>query len=420
MVFVRGSTESAGTGPATRTPSSNPYEEQRRQGLQTVLDAWAAAVRADDADALLPLFDVQAEPGFLDREIARAHNLAGVPLADWGFEIGSEPEQPVDPAVADALGAADVWTPPVYLRYAVAGPDTMPTRKPVALTVARRGDGWKLVSDAPAGGRTTWRGPWDFGPLTAVSVPTADGRTSVVLGHTDETVDALAAELATAVPAVSSLWGPGWVGSALVFAAASQEEFAALAGAPRSGLDVAAVSVSDAVTQGSPVTGQRIVFSPESADRLTVVTRRSVLRHELTHVAARAATVDGSPMWILEGFADYSGYRDSELAFARTAPTLARQVANGALPTSLPTDADFAAPESAGLAYETAWSACAYLAADFGERALVDLYRQLARGPVDEAGVDAAFRAVLGMGTADFLDGWRKWTSSRLLSNAPG
>ncbi|WP_338079748.1 hypothetical protein [Antrihabitans stalactiti] len=391
------------------TSTANPFDAARRAAVQKVLDEWAAALRNDDADALPALFDERASAGFLDREVRRAHNLIGVPLADWAFEISAEPEVPVTPEVFDSLQASDVWAPAVYLRYAVAGPDAVSTRKPVSLTVARRGDTWKLVSDDAVGGRQTWRGPWDFGPLVAEKVPNGNGRESVVLGHPEQqsTIDSLAAELATAVSAVTELWGPDWAGAALVIAASDQEEFTELVGTEHSGTEIAAVSISDAVAKGtSVVSGQRIVFSPEAADRLTEVTLRTVLRHELTHVAARAATVDGSPLWMLEGFADYSGYRNSDLSFHQIAPTLTAQLQAGGPPTELPTDADFSSPDSARLAYEEGWSICSYVATRYGEQKLVALYRRIAQGPLDAAGLDRALREVLGIGTDQFVKGW--------------
>ena len=398
------------SGSGSRSDSTaNPFEAERRAAVQKLLDEWSVALRNGDTGALAGLFDERATPGFLDREVRRARNLVGVPLADWGFEISNEPEVPVAPEVFDALHASDVWAPAVYLRYAVAGPDSVSTRKPVSLTVARRGDVWKLVSDDSVAGRRTWRGPWDFGPLVAVTVPNDNGPESVVLGHPEQqsTIDSLAAEIGTAVPAVTELWGSDWAGAALVIAAENHEEFAELVGSDHSGTEIAAVSISDAVAKGtSVVSGQRIVFSPEAADRLTEVTLRSVLRHELTHVAARATTVDGSPLWMLEGFADYSGYRNSDLSFTQIAPTLTAELQAGGPPAQLPTDAAFASPDSARLAYEQGWSICSYVATQYGEQQLVALYHRIAQGPLDATSLDRALHEVLGIGTDQFVKGW--------------
>lgn len=397
----------------TSTASSSPYETQRREGTQDVLDRWADAIRSNDVDALKATLDPAASEQFVQSEIRRAAAVSALPLTDWSYELLDEPETPVPSEVAGPLDAADVWAPSVVLRYAVSGPDAEPTSRQVSLLVAERDDEWKVVSDADISGieRTTWRGPWDFGPVITRSVPTSGG-VSVVVGHPDRSVlvDDLAAELPAAVDAVSDFYGDRWSRTALVFMSDSVEEFAASAGDATAAADVAAVTVSDAVVPGAPVTGQRIVFSPAAQERLSEFTTRSVLRHELTHVAARADTVDGSPMWMLEGFADYSGYRGSGVPFARIAPTLSRVVAVGGPPIVLPEDSDFAAGGSRStLAYESAWSVCAFVAERFGEPVLSNMYERLATGPKSAAETADAIGAATGSSAEDFLQAWGSW-----------
>lgn len=395
------------------TTVSNPYEEQRRAGVESVLQRWAEAVRTNDTEALADVIDSAAAPEFLQSEIRRAAALMNVPLSDWGYEILDEPERPVPSEIASPLGAADVWAPSVVLRYAIEGPDAEPTRRPVSLLVAKRNDEWRIVSDSdiPWIDRTTWRGPWDFGPVEVRTVRTAGG-TSVVLGHPDQSslIDRIVSELPAAVDAVTDFYGAEWPQNALIFTSGSAEEFAASAGNSTAGTDVAAVTVSDVVTPGVPISGQRVVFSPAARDRLTDFTTRSVLRHELTHVAARAVTVDGSPTWVLEGFADYSGYRNSGAEFSRVAPTLSAVVAAGGPPTVLPEDSDFVAGGSrATLAYESAWSVCEFVADRFGEPALRSLYQQLSTGPKNPTEVADGLSRSIGMDTSEFVQEWGSW-----------
>ncbi|WP_280759424.1 peptidase MA family metallohydrolase [Prescottella agglutinans] len=401
-------------------PVVNPYEDGRRAGAQAVLDEWARAVRSGDTAALPGLFDSAAAPGFLDAEIRRAQNASQVPFSEFGYDIGLDPEVPVGSAVADELGASDVWAPTVYLRYAIAGADAQPTRKPVALLLAHRGDEWKLVSDSgvPGSGRETWRGPWDFGPIITRVVPGEEGRSSIVLGHPGQSamVDRLAGELGDAVAHVTDAWGQDWSRRAVVLVAGSQEEFASLVGTAHSGADIAAVSVSDAVDLRSrTASGQRIVFSPGAADRLTDLTRVSVLRHELTHIAARTVTQDGSPLWILEGYADYVGYRGIEATFGALAPTLAASVAAHGPPTALPTDADFGAGgDTARRAYESSWSLAAFVASEYGEERLDSLYRALAQGRASADQLDERIRGALGVGADALVQGWGTWVEKQL------
>ncbi|MFD4470376.1 peptidase MA family metallohydrolase [Rhodococcus sp. NPDC058505] len=404
---------------APTAEQANPFEEARRTGVRDLLDRWSAAVRAGDEPALAALFDPGAMPEFLPSEVRRMHALAAVPLADFGYEIGRGPETPVPTDLAEQLQATDVWAPQVYLRYAIAGADLGPTRKPVALVVARRGEQWKLVSDRPLPeyDRRTWRGPWDFGPVTVRTVQT-DGGTSVVIGHPwqDERVDAVAADLVAAVPAVTEMWGPNWSRRAVVLVTAEQDEFAAQVGTEHSGADIAAVATSDAVAPDSgAVTGQRVVFSPTAGNRLTEGARRSVLRHELTHIATRAETLDGSPMWMLEGFADYVGHRGSGVDVHAVAPTVSAAVAMHGPPDRLPADADFAAGgERATVAYESAWTVAAFIADQFGEDRLRSLYRELAAGPVEAPVADERIERTLGIDSRELVGQWGSWLAARI------
>lgn len=284
----------------------------------------------------------------------------------------------------------------------------------VSLVVARRGDDWKLVSDRPLPeyGRTTWRGLWDFGPVSARTVETAGGP-SVVLGHPwqQDRIDAIAAELVSAVPAVTEVWGADWPRRAVVLVTADQQEFTEQVGDRHSGSDIAAVSVSDAVSPGaSTVTGQRIVFSPTAGERLTESGRRAVLRHEMTHVATRAVTVDGSPMWMLEGFADYIGHRGSGASVAEVAPTVSAAVAAHGPPARLPSDDDFAAGGERSLAaYESAWTVAEFVAGNFGEDRLRDLYRGLSTGSADQQTVDGKVESAIGVPAETLIAQWGAW-----------
>ncbi|QSE94465.1 hypothetical protein JWS13_40595 [Rhodococcus pseudokoreensis] len=394
--------------------------DSRAAAVQALLDTWASAVRTNDTARLSGLMDRAASPGFLAAETRRASNVAGVEFSDWGYEITESPETVVPSSLVDALGADEVWAPAVQLRYAIAGADENPTRKPVALVVARRGDSWALVSDSATvdGERRTWRGPWDFGTVVSRRVDTGDGRTSVVLGHPENVamVDRLAEELPAAVVNATQLWGSDWAGRALVWVAGSQDEFTALVGPDHDGFGIAAVAISDAVDpDAGAVTGQRIVFSPSSAERLTDVTRRAILRHELIHVAARAETVDRSPMWVLEGYAEYAAYRGTGEAARQIAPALTAQVGAEGPPTGFPENTDFSeSGERGSVAYETAWSINAFVAEQYGESKLTELYRTLAVGESDPDTVDARLSDVLGVDAEQLRDRWTDWVGAHL------
>lgn len=387
----------------------------RTQAVTGLLDRWAVAVRNNDVTALTALLDPAADPAFVRSELARAGNMAGVPLADWAYEITAETAPVVDPELTAQLAAEEVWAPPVVLRYALAGVDDLPTRKSVGLVVARRGDQWRLVSDDAMGdgGRQTWRGPWDFGPV--VSRTSAQG---VVLGHPGQEaqLDALVAELVSGVPAVTEFWGGQWPQHAAVVLAASQPELSALVGPDFDGGGVAAVTTADAVDlRSGTATGVRVVFNPATLPRLTGQTLPIVLRHELTHVAARTVTADRAPLWMLEGFADYSGYRGRGVRLADGAPAVAALVRSGAPPDALPTEADFRSSIGSEVAYQLSWSFALFLADTLGEDVLRSAYRLVAALPDPvSAELDSALLSATGADLAELVAGWRAWLLTQL------
>ncbi|MTE14037.1 peptidase MA family metallohydrolase [Nocardia aurantiaca] len=261
-----------------------------------------------------------------------------------------------------------------------------------------------------------------YGKVIAETVATGPGRIGIVLGHSGQRadIDVLAGELAASTAAVTSLWGADWNQAPVVVVASSPSEFAALTHAVGDvPVEVAASTVADPFRPGAQLTGQRVVFGPESGRRLGADTLRSVLRHELTHMASRAVTVDGSPMWMLEGFAEYSAHRALRHPITQIAPTLTARARAGDLPADLPPDAMFEpASGTASLAYEQGWSVCAFIADRYGDPELVDLYRQLASGPKDRSAVDTALRAILGASYQDLIAQWRAWLTTRTAEGA--
>ncbi|PXX62260.1 hypothetical protein DFR70_107127 [Nocardia tenerifensis] len=253
-----------------------------------------------------------------------------------------------------------------------------------------------------------------FGPILTRQVATGDGQRSLVVGHPAQRaeIDVLERELAAATAAVTEVWGGDWAQATTVVVASSPAEFAGLVHSTTLSSEVAAASVADPFAPGARPTGQRIVFSPDAGRRLDPDGLRTLLRHELTHIATRAATRDGAPLWMLEGFADYTAHRGQGHRFADIAPTLLTQVRSHAVPGDLPADQDFAGRDAAAT-YEQAWSVCAYIAERYGQPRLVELYRQIAAAQQTPATEDQILRSVLGTGRDDFVAEWRAWLSAQ-------
>lgn len=395
--------------PSSATPAAGDEPRaglSRNRAVRAMLDRRADAVRLRDEAAFMATVDPRATPEFTAAQRSLFANLAGAPLDEWSYEI--------DGALVSQLPArtgddALLWAPRTTLRYALQGVDTVPTERPMGYLYARRDGQWYLSSDTELGldADRTWRGPWDFGPCTAV--PATNG---LVLGHVgqEQLLAALAAELDGAVRAVTEVWGTEWSQQVAVLVPGSIDEMRELVG-PAFAVDgIAAAAVADLVDVSShTAVGQRVVLNPTQAGKLSAAARRIVLRHEITHVAARASTVDGAPMWLLEGFADYVGYRGSGLGPREAAPDLVRVMRTRGVPDQLPTPADFRGESgNLDLAYQLSWSASLHVVDRVGEDGLVKLYRQLAGNPTqDQTAIDTALRDVLGMDQPAFVESWR-------------
>ncbi|WP_343287185.1 hypothetical protein [Gordonia sp. SID5947] len=139
-----------------------------------------------------------------------------------------------------------------------------------------------------------------------------------------------------------------------------------------------------------------------------------MLRHELTHVAARVATSPGAPLWITEGVPEYVGRKNTYVRLEDAAPDLASAVRAGDGPTGLPADRDFAVDsDEARVAYQAAWSVAAFVAARFGEAKLKALYLGVAASD-DVKRQDVAIRGVLGMSRAEFVASWQRWLNDQV------
>jgi hypothetical protein len=398
--------------PAESTSDAGGGRTVARHGseVEDLLARRADAVLRRSEAEFMATIDPQADPAFVAAQRALFRNLDGVPLSHWSYQLNESDSLPVPQQL---LGTADYWAPRTTLRYALRGVDAEPTTRSMAYLYVRRADQWYLASDTALQplGETTWRGMWDFGPCRALWVGGTVGG-SLVLGHTgvdEEALRELAAEITNAVGSVTQVWGTGWSQRVAVLVPKTVDEMRALVG-PAFNVDgIAAAAVADKVDVPNQLAlGQRVVLNPALSGQLSAAARRIVLRHEITHVAARASTVDGAPMWLLEGFADYVGYRDSGLQPLEAAPDLVRALRSGDPPDGLPAAADFAGgSHDLDLAYQLAWSAALYVVDLAGEDGLVKLYRMIASDTSqDDATVEDAMRAVLGVDFDSFVAGW--------------
>ncbi|RAY13127.1 hypothetical protein DPM19_21795 [Actinomadura craniellae] len=385
----------AGPVPAARPPDP--------QAVAAVLDRRARAVRDGDRTAFLATV-YTAEPRFQDRQRQQFDNLRRLPLRLWREETTGTPV---------ATGPRGT-TLRVTVRYQLSGHDGGPVARTRYLTLAPRTGGWSITGDGTAQGRSDDVEIWDGGPLAVVR-----GRHSLVIGENapPARLHEIARRLDAAVPDVTDVLGRGWSRRVVALVPADGSRAAALAGvspgpaaSPGGGLgNIAALAAVAPGADGS-TGGDRIVISPGTFGRLNALGRRVVLTHELTHVATGGARDGTTPIWLVEGLADYVGYRNVRIGVRTAAGELRREVRAGRTPARLPGPADFAGDSGRqARAYEEAWLACRMVADRYGEAALLRLYRTA--GTRSEA---AALHAELGLTPARFTALWRAYLEREL------
>jgi hypothetical protein len=373
--------------------------------VQALLDARAIALLARDRAGFLAALD-PASPQFVEQQGAVFDALAEVPLGTWTYQVaGDAPDLP--PERAAALGAeARLVRVLQHHRFAELDPSDLSTE--LFLTVVRRGDTWRIAgdTDGEAVGVRSGRDVWDFGPVSVVQ-----GESSIVLGLGDvEVLERHAKEADRAVSAVSEVWGTSWSQRIVVIAPSDTGQLAAILGGSDGDYDqIAAVTTGHFLTGHTATSADRVLLNPDAFAELSAIGRRVVLTHETTHVAARAASTGSLPAWLAEGFADYVGFRNSDVPVRVAAQDVLRQVRADGPPAGLPADDAFEpTSESLASAYESSWLACRLIAQTYGEEQLVAFYQAVAAAGTEPAvATESAFQTVLGTTSAEFVATWQ-------------
>ncbi|MGI8679127.1 MAG: hypothetical protein ACR2LX_10645 [Jatrophihabitans sp.] len=393
--------------------SSSSTAKPSRGEIATLLARHGSAVVGHKQSQFL---DDLAPGRFRSTQQAVFSNLAKVPLSHWSYSIGPTVDAADAQSAARKKFGASALIVRVTLSYALQGVDRTPTTHDLWWTFIRRDGAVRVVNDsdlAMSGGKS-WQGPWDFGALDVVR-----GAASIVLGHAGNhaVLVTAAATVDTAIPVVTSVWGPGWPRQVAVFVPSSPTELAAALG-PTSSITapVGAIASSDGQDAVSgAVRGQRLVVEAEPFGRLSPVGQRIVLQHEITHIADAAATTDASPRWLVEGFAEYVGNLRSGQTVKQAALELGRDVRAGKVPAGLPADASFDTSGTAAQAYQSSWLACRLIARQVGANGLVRFYRQVGASPdASDQAAAAGVRSILHVSPAQFLSQFRSYVHEQL------
>jgi hypothetical protein len=160
------------------------------------------------------------------------------------------------------------------------------------------------------------------------------------------------------------------------------------------------------------------VVNPEAYGELSEEGRQVVVTHESVHVASRTHTSDATPLWLSEGFADWVAYGSTDRKPKEAAAELVRAAEEDRLPRELPTDRAFrfgSGSEALGRAYESGWLACRLIADEWGEEKLLGVYLRTGSSQKrQDAAVEEALRAELGVGRKEFTERWRSYVRREL------
>lgn len=359
------------------------------QGSEVADPATAATTLASFQDAVVD-GDLVAAGELASDEDARvlleavADNARSLDLTDVTFRYVTE---------TGKTAGDDAWQALVAVTWRIQGFDEASARLEIPMSFTDGGD----RIDAIGGG--TGRTPvWLNGPATVRRVPGA-----LVLSS-DNGADRTAYSrwARRAVAEARGVVG-GRTGLVVEIPSDTAALHRALGADPGSYSAIAAVTapVDGSRAEGSPV---HVFVNPTVYDELDPVAAQVVMTHEAVHALTGAVLARNTPLWLVEGFADYVALRDVALPLTKTAGQITKQVRRSGVPKALPADSEFnPSGTHLGTVYEAAWQVVVTLAERGGEPALVAFYRDV----VDGKKLVPALRAAFDWSTADLTDAWQ-------------
>jgi len=331
-----------------------------------------------------------------------ALDLASFTLTLTGLEWAARLRFPIDQeAVRHRYGAVRALH--VTVRYQVRGMDSQPVAAPWVPLIGLTDGRWVVASESDdphlplgAGGQ-----PWEAGPL----IVTKRGHLAVVTSAAHPEVAAHLVPIAERAVALVSRFRPaGWDRQVLMLALDDRKVFDSYFRKLPGEYAAAAMPLEATVPEWDPsgaYVTSRILFNPKyltlSDDKLL-----AILTHELTHAALGNVTADQTPIWLLEGTANYVSYPVERL----TREQVRQRIRKAGIPDQLP-DATF---YTKGGNYDIAWLACRMIAQRYGPDRLLDLYvsvwvhRDLGAGAIDAAVADT-----LGLTVPQLTEAWRAY-----------
>lgn len=390
--------------PGTLPPDDAPALEDHRAQVGALLDAVALAFRAGDPELLRPLLH-DPESAFGQRWLARAEHIARVPLA--GYTLAPDPSL-ADLTTAEHPGDGALLVN-VLERHGLRGAESLADLEArLYLTLRQRDGRWTVASDRDGRvlGLSSAVHLWDLGPV-AVS-----GSGDVLVLHAPDQagVDTLVAETLVALERARQRWPLAWPGEAVLLVPGDEQQLGELLNVTfdlSNFIAFATATPSGTLGRGQ-LSGSRMLVNTERFLTRGSEVRRSILTHELVHVATRPSSSGLLPSWLEEGVAQVVGEQRSTTGTG----TVDRLPADELV---LPADHDFTTGDRDDTfrAYQLSWAFADWLVRERGGvDALAQFYRAAGRDAQQQPGtraarVDAASRLVYGSDVEGLVAAWR-------------
>jgi hypothetical protein len=399
----RGAQLAAPNPPAPSGPGASASTLSPQAQVVRLLTSRSSALLRHDKAAFLATVD-RRRGSFYRSQAALFDRMVTVPFASFSYSV-SDPLRDVGSDQARQRYSPTVVSIfPVEASFGFRGQDASPFVAHYFYTFAVTASGWRIAGqdDVPKPLQSDVE-IWDAGPVQTVST----SRTLVVFhpGGADLARRLLAvAERGYAQVAAS--WSSNWDKKVVILVPRDQREAQRLVRS-RDLSDVAAVT-SSAIEAGRlhRLLGNRIIVNTSLVKGYRTLDLQVVLTHEMTHVATRGIGV-GVPLYLVEGFADYTALRPLDAPVRLTRPSLALAVRAGRFKGKLPTRSQLVGSDAA-LAYDEGSTFCLWVASTFGEARLQTLYSSFGdlTGDADRQDEDLRFRRVLGVSRATAEARW--------------
>jgi hypothetical protein len=391
-----------------RRPSASAPPDPRVE-VPKLLARRAQAVLRGDRAAFLATVDKRRTRYYRDQATLFAR-MRTVPFSAVAYRL-SDRRDLATATVRRRYAPERVYLPHVQARYRFKGQDASPVLGRLYYTFVLTPTGWRVGGQGDA--RPSWRDDveiWDGGTVETLR----SARTLVVYHPGSERLAGRLLQAAErAYGEVAATWPDRWERKVVILAPRDEREAERLVHARD--LSKVAALASSSVESGpvERVLGNRIVVNSTVLAPYDPLNFQTVVTHEMTHVATRALG-NGIPLFLVEGFADYTALRPLRFPLRITRPTLAERVAAGRFDGRLPSARELRGPDGV-LAYEESSSFCLWVAEAFGEGRLRGLYRAFAgSAPPRAAELEQGLRRTLGVSRRTAEARWAAWVRGRL------